>query len=160
MNEFSFLAQWQDRTLLELRPGSETVLASGVAYQPLTHALCALGHNGTILLVHNVVKQQWELPGGIVKPGESAGETALRELFEESCQRPLEMWFRGLICYSKGPQRETEYGALYCGCLSQLFPFKPNHEVDKIRWWSPRELLTGLNPIDAALAQCFGPESQ
>jgi 8-oxo-dGTP diphosphatase len=119
-----------------------------------------LQHDGKILLVHNVYKQQWELPGGIIEAGESAGEAALRELFEESCQRPLEMWFRGLICYAKGPQAEAEYGVLYCGRPSQLFPFKPNHEVDQIYWWTPGEPLDGLNPIDAALATAFGPESQ
>ena len=153
------LAQWQDLTLQELRSGSESVLASGLAYRPLTHALCAVQYDGKILLVHNQHRQTWELPGGELCSGIDAGELVLQKVFEETCQRPLEMWFRGLACYTKGPQAEAEYGALYCGRPSQLYPFKASPNIDQIHWWTPGESLEGLNPLAAALAASFGPES-
>ncbi len=46
-------------------------------------ALVALWNEGEILLVKNSYRNEFTLPGGYVKPGESVAEAAARELAEE-----------------------------------------------------------------------------
>ena len=40
--------------------------------------------NGSILLVRGKSNQKWQLPGGLIDPGETADEAALREFKEET----------------------------------------------------------------------------
>lgn len=44
---------------------------------------CLIIENGKILLLHRIDKQHWELPGGVVKEGESIEQAAKREVMEE-----------------------------------------------------------------------------
>jgi 8-oxo-dGTP diphosphatase len=46
-------------------------------------ALAAVWHAGQVLVVKNSYRTQYTLPGGYVRPGESAAEAAVRELMEE-----------------------------------------------------------------------------
>ncbi|MFI7316991.1 NUDIX domain-containing protein [Streptomyces venezuelae] len=61
--------------------GTESV-ASGDAPMPL--ALMALWHNGKVLMVFDRFRQSWELPGGMIEPGETPRQAAVRELMEET----------------------------------------------------------------------------
>lgn len=55
---------------------------------PMTGALVVAANlDGATLLVHDVWRDQWELPGGGIEAGESLLDTAQREAFEESGQR-------------------------------------------------------------------------
>ncbi len=52
--------------------------------RPATHgALVAMWHRGEILIVKNSYRRQYTLPGGYVRPSESAQQAAARELEEE-----------------------------------------------------------------------------
>ncbi|MEX1369136.1 MAG: NUDIX hydrolase [Nannocystaceae bacterium] len=52
--------------------------------KPSTHgALIAVWHDGKIMLIKNSYRPQYSLPGGYVRPGESAPAAAQRELMEE-----------------------------------------------------------------------------
>lgn len=52
--------------------------------RPNTHgALIAVWHEGKLLLVKNSYRRHYSLPGGYVRPGESALAAARRELIEE-----------------------------------------------------------------------------
>jgi len=52
--------------------------------RPNTHgALIAVWHEGRLLLVKNSYRRHYTLPGGYVRPGESAAAAAQRELIEE-----------------------------------------------------------------------------
>lgn len=52
--------------------------------RPATHgALVAMWHEGEILIVKNSYRRQYTLPGGYVRPSESAQQAAARELQEE-----------------------------------------------------------------------------
>jgi 8-oxo-dGTP diphosphatase len=59
-----------------------------IARTALGAACAILDSAGRVLLVqHTYGRLNWELPGGLVEPGEAPHEGALRELFEETCLR-------------------------------------------------------------------------
>lgn len=119
---------------------------------PLTASLVVLWSAGKCLLVFNRYRQQWELPGGMIDPGESARDAALRELDEESGQRPHTLVFAGVARTWFAPAQRHEYVAIYEGHVASPAPFTPNEEMSDAVWWKPGEDLADLNPIDGALA--------
>ncbi|HEX6354111.1 NUDIX hydrolase [Actinophytocola sp.] len=65
-------------TLLDLRFGVEPAGLTAPA------SLVVVTHADTVLMVFDGWRKEWELPGGSAEPGESAQETAIRELREET----------------------------------------------------------------------------
>ena len=119
---------------------------------PLTASLVVLWWDQKCLMVFNRFRQAWELPGGMIDPGESAGEAAVRELFEESGQRADSLEFAGVTKIRVAPDDRLEFLAVYRGAVDTPQPFAANDEMSEAVWWSPGEPLTDLYPIDAALA--------
>jgi 8-oxo-dGTP diphosphatase len=120
---------------------------------PLTASLVVLWCGGRCLMVFNRYRQAWELPGGMVDPGESPREAAFRELEEESGQRPPTLDFAGAARTWYAPGSRLEYLAIYQGRIASPLPFTPNDEMADSIWWDPAEDLADLHPIDAALAR-------
>lgn len=125
---------------------------------PLTAALVVLWHGRNCLLVLNRFRHAWELPGGMLDPGESAREAALRELVEESGQRPDRLDFAGVARVWYAPARRDEHLAIYRGQVMDPSPFTPNDEMSDSRWWTPGQPLADLNAIDGALAELCSPD--
>jgi 8-oxo-dGTP diphosphatase len=121
--------------------------------EPLTASLVVLWHADRCLMVFNRFRQAWELPGGMIDPGESPREAALRELAEESGQQPDALHFVGAARSFYAPARRVESLAVYRGRVAVPAAFTPNVEMSAATWWDPAEPLAGLNPIDAALAR-------
>ena len=119
---------------------------------PLTASLVVLWCGHECLMVFNRYRQAWELPGGMLDPGESAREAAVRELAEESGQRADTLDLAGVAKIRVAPDNRLEYLAIYRGELESPQPFTPNDEMSAATWWNPTEPLTALFPIDAALA--------
>lgn len=119
---------------------------------PLTASLVVLWRGHECLMVFNRYRQAWELPGGMLDPGESAREAAIRELAEESGQRADSLDLAGVAKIRVAPDNRLEYLAIYRGRLDSPQPFTPNDEMSAATWWNPTEPLTALFPIDAALA--------
>ena len=119
---------------------------------PLTASLVVLWCGDECLMVFNRYRQAWELPGGMLDPGESAREAAIRELAEESGQRADSLDLAGVAKIRVAPDNRLEYLAIYRGRLDSPQPFTPNDEMSAATWWNPTEPLTALFPIDAALA--------
>lgn len=130
------------------------------ALAPLTHALVVARHAGRNLLVFNRHRQNWELAGGMIDPGESPRACAVRELREES----------GLICPSEAlrfsgftklllqpskfnPSERIEYGALYVVDVERINPFVANEEISDVCWWDGGDLTGELDAIDRKLTQ-------
>ncbi|PJE95763.1 NUDIX hydrolase [Streptomyces carminius] len=130
---------------------------------PLPLALTALWHGGRVLLVFNRARRWWELPGGLIEPGESPRAAALRELREESGQRPdRPPRFAGWAAFRLGPERRAEYGALFTGHTAAPRPFRPaeesggelDGEIAALCWWDLSQSLPGyVQPLDACLAR-------
>ena len=119
---------------------------------PLTASLVALWCRGECLMVFNRFRQGWELPGGMLDPGESPREAAIRELAEESGQRADSVDFVGVARIRVAPDHRVEFLAIYRGQIASPQPFTPNDEMSDSTWWKPGESLADLLPIDAALA--------
>ncbi|MET9022389.1 NUDIX hydrolase [Actinopolymorpha sp. NPDC004070] len=120
---------------------------------PLTASLVVLWHGETCLMVFNRFRQLWELPGGMIDPGETPREAAVRELDEESGQRPGKLDLAGVARVTCAPDDRPEFLAIYRGRVDTPLPFVPNAEMSDATWWLPDEDLPELTPIDAALAR-------
>ena len=119
---------------------------------PLTASLVVLWCGHECLMVFNRFRQAWELPGGMIDPGESPRQAAVRELAEESGQRADSLDLVGVAKIRVAPDDRLEYLATYRGRLDSPRSFTPNDEMSDAVWWNPAEPLTDLFPIDAALA--------
>jgi len=85
-----------------------------------------------VLLVHRPHRQDWSLPKGRRRRGESALECALREVREETGMRCTVGPELPAVRYRdrKGRPRRIRYWALH----EPAGAFQPNDEVDEIRW--------------------------
>lgn len=119
----------------------------------LTGSLVVLWCAGKCLIVFNRSRQAWELPGGMLDPGESPREAAIRELDEESGQRPDTLDFAGVAQTRGAPDHRPAFLAIYRGQIASPLTFTPNDEISECAWWDPRGDLAGLFPGAAALAR-------
>lgn len=129
------------------------------AFSPVTFALVIARDAAGYLLIRNSRRGIWELPGGIIEPGESARECAMRELLEESSQRVRTLRWRASLQLDlpehASARRRTEYGALFCGELVPGMAFVPNEEAHEIGLWQPDALPARTSAIDAYLLGLF-----
>lgn len=91
-----------------------------------------------VLLVHRPGYDDWTFPKGKADPGEPAPVTAVREIHEETGYRvrlghPLPQ----VVYRVRGGLKEVSYWS--CRLVEDETDFRPNREVDKIRWFSPRD---------------------
>jgi 8-oxo-dGTP diphosphatase len=128
----------------------EDDLARPLTNGPLTHALVVATHDGRSLLLFNRFKQKWEVPGGIIEPGEAPRACAARELVEETGQTAERLDYRGVMRFTF-PDGRTELGALYSGRIAELRDFVPNDEAERIVFWDRHEDIGYVDEIDAAL---------
>jgi 8-oxo-dGTP diphosphatase len=110
---------------------------------PLTASLVVLWCGGACLMVFHRRRRAWESPR----------EAALRELEEESGQRPHTLHFAGAAQTRVAPDRRLEFLAIYRGSIDSPKPFTPNEEMSDSTWWDPDETLADLHPVDASLAR-------
>ena len=88
-------------------------------------------------LVHRPRYDDWSIPKGKVDPGETDEEAALREVEEETGVRPtlgpeLE-WTR--YRDRKGRLKQVRYWLME-PVDGKVPKFRPNHEIDDVRWCS------------------------
>jgi 8-oxo-dGTP diphosphatase len=109
-----------------------------------------------ILLVHRPGQRDWTLPKGKVEPGEAAEECAIREVAEET----------GLDCLL-GPElgstryrdrRGRDKSVRYWAMTVRDGAFRPNAEVDEVRWISLAAAGRQLSyPGDRAILDAVEP---
>ena len=85
-----------------------------------------------VLLVHRPRYDDWSLPKGKLDDGESARDAALREVLEETglrcraARRLADVRYRD----RKGRSKRVRYWEM----TPEGGKFRPNHEVDEVRW--------------------------
>ena len=91
--------------------------------------------DGQVLVVHRPKYDDWTLPKGKCKPGESWEQCALREVEEETGFRcELGPWVGSTRYLVDGFKLKT---VLYWSMAPLDGSFVPGREVDEIRWLDP-----------------------
>lgn len=97
-----------------------------------------------IVIIHRKRYDDWSLPKGKKDPDESWQETALREVWEETNCRAILGKFIGSSSYTMNGQT-PKVVLFWQMALQKEFDFKPNSEVDRIKWISPKKALKQLS---------------
>jgi 8-oxo-dGTP diphosphatase len=110
--------------------------AGGVVWRPIGRGELE------VLLIHRPHRNDWSLPKGKIDPGETAIECALREVHEET----------GFAC-TPGPElpsttyrdrKRRRKQVRYWSMHDPVGRFRPNDEVDEIRWVQLSEIADHL----------------
>ena len=111
-----------------------------------------------VLVVHRPSYDDWSFPKGKQNPGEKLKETALREVEEETGYRCRLTGRLGQVRYPVGRNQVKEVS--YWAMKVTSGRFRPNDEVDEVRWVEPdraRTLLTwprDINLLESFLNRC------
>lgn len=96
------------------------------------------GNRIEILLVHRPGYDDWTFPKGKADPGEPLPVTAVREIAEETGYRVRLGHPLPAVTYRvRGGLKQVAYWI--CRTIDDSTDFQPSREVDKIRWFAPRE---------------------
>ena len=148
LSEFTFpVANSKGNRLLEVTLVEEARLDS------VFLALMIAKHDAKFLLVYNAWRKCWEIPGGLVEPGEAPRAAAVREFFEESGQTAENVRFLGQISVDEPAKDRVIEGAVFACNLAEVVPFTPNEEIEAVALW-PGEGLE-LDLIDRALLNLY-----
>lgn len=121
--------------LIAIYPEAQLEDAAHLFAAPLIFSVIVAHHHGTVLFVYNVYRQEWELPAGLIEPGENPEITAHRELKEESNQTAL-LEFAGLCLLRLSRNGQLEAGAIYKGAIETLLPFaSADGETNQLLLW-------------------------
>lgn len=147
--------------LVSVRVGPEDELLRDLLH-PMPLALALVHGPEGILLVYNRYRKEWELPGGMIDPGETPAECAMRECLEESGVALTSVRFSGLMEFRLqpdrfNPQERTEYGALYSADVEDPPPFEENQEMSDRKWIAPDAKPSPDDGLDLYLLSYYIP---
>jgi 8-oxo-dGTP diphosphatase len=116
----------------------------------LVVVLCA----GAVLMIFDSRRRQWELPGGMREPGETTGETAARELGEETGIRGVPLSLAAVAEFDLTKPERRELLAVYLVRLEFVPRLKVNDEALAFLWWPSSEPVSeDMSPLDAEIAR-------
>ncbi|MDX3186779.1 NUDIX hydrolase [Streptomyces sp. MN03-5084-2B] len=139
------------------RAGNVLLAVRGVAESELPRrvpaALVVVVHAGAVLMMFDKRRGQWELPGGMREPGETAREAAARELAEETGVHGVALTFAAVAEFDLVRPARRELLAVYRAELATAPRLVLSEEGLGFRWWSPREPVgADTSPLDAEIA--------
>jgi 8-oxo-dGTP diphosphatase len=105
-----------------------------------------------VLLVFNKLRRVWELPGGLIDPGEGPRDTAVRELREEAGCEAREVTWLGV---TEVKDERTLFGGVLA-CEVHVTEFVENEEMGGLSYWQPDRPPPGIGHTDEALLTMFG----
>lgn len=117
-------------------------------YQPLAGSFAVITCGDKYLMCYNVWRKQWELPAGRREGDETPKECAMRELYEETGQKVLDMEFKGLLKSKKIINGEIKFNPVYFARTEKIQPFIENEEISKIKLWDLREEIGYIDSVD------------
>ena len=119
---------------------------------PAFAVMIARSRDGAVL-VFNRFRQVWELPGGLVDPGESPRQCAERELAEEAGCAARDTEWLGLVEVNDG---RPHFGAVFRCAVDAVPEHFENVETAGLARWRRGEAPAPLGDTDAALLERFG----
>ncbi|KAM7234191.1 hypothetical protein CapIbe_014349 [Capra ibex] len=157
---FCFHHAESDSSMLSLWLGDGPSRLPGYATHQVGVAGAVFDENTRKILVvqdRNKLKNMWKFPGGLSEPGEDIGDTAVREVFEET---GIKSEFQSLLSIR---QQHTHPGAfgksdMYIICRLKPYSFTINlcqHECLKCEWMNLSDLVKTKNttPITSRVAR-------
>jgi 8-oxo-dGTP diphosphatase len=117
-------------------------------YQPLAGSFAVIKCTDKYLMCYNVWRKQWELPAGRREEDETPKECAIRELYEETGQKILDLEFKGLLKSKKIINGEIKFNPVYFAITEEIQPFIENEEISKIKLWDLREEIGYIDSVD------------
>ncbi|XP_004474717.2 nucleoside diphosphate-linked moiety X motif 6 [Dasypus novemcinctus] len=157
---FCFHHAESDSSTLSLWLGDGPSRLPGYATHQVGVAGAVFDENTRNILVvqdRNKLKNMWKFPGGLSEPGEDIGDTAVREVFEET---GIKSEFRSLLSIR---QQHTNPGAfgksdMYIICRLKPYSFTINfcqHECLRCEWMDLNDLVVTENttPITSRVAR-------
>jgi 8-oxo-dGTP diphosphatase len=139
--------------LLDFMPLRDESRLVSPEFRPLTHAVVVLGYEGKVVLVHDRFRDQWELPGGKIEPGESPCQCAVRELKEETGQTARDLRLAAVIRLRPVSKDHDVFGAIFIGEISGRTPFSGNEEISAISYWDRKSDIGFIDEIDRKLVE-------
>jgi 8-oxo-dGTP diphosphatase len=105
-----------------LPPGS-------VPTSKLTYVVMGASFQGKWIFVRHRDRITWEMPAGHIEPGESADQTAVRELYEEA--GVVRSTLTHLCDYRVTANGKSEFGRLYRALVEEMEP-ELEHETGEV----------------------------
>jgi 8-oxo-dGTP diphosphatase len=117
-------------------------------YQPIAGSFAVVKCREMYLLCYNTWRKQWELPAGQREDDETPKECALRELYEETGQKVLDLEFKGLLKVKNTINGNIKFNPVYSTTIEKLQPFKENQETSLIKLWDLNEEIGYIDSVD------------
>jgi 8-oxo-dGTP pyrophosphatase MutT (NUDIX family) len=109
--------------------------------------------SGSVLLAYSRTRRVWELPGGLIDPGETPREAAIRELLEETSCVGSEVRWLGIV---EVQEDKSSFGAvLSCRIKARPSGFS-NEETVALQFWNPQSWPAPLGQSDEELLRRLG----
>uniref|UniRef100_A0A8C0MGM2 Nucleoside diphosphate-linked moiety X motif 6 n=2 Tax=Canis lupus familiaris TaxID=9615 RepID=A0A8C0MGM2_CANLF len=158
------IQQWRseesDSSTLTLWLGEGPSRLPGYATHQLGVAGAVFDENTRKILVvqdRNKLKNMWKFPGGLSEPGEDIGDTAVREVFEET---GIKSEFKSLLSIRQQHASPGAFGKsdMYIICRLKPYSFTINfcqHECLRCEWMDLNDLIKTENttPITSRVAR-------
>ena len=97
-------------------------------------SLVVVRFEDAVLMLFNDWRQQWELPGGMREPGETARQAAVRELAEETGISSVDLDFIAVAEVDLRRPNRQEYTAIYRTDLQDVPQPVVNEEASAFLW--------------------------
>ncbi|MBV2155421.1 NUDIX hydrolase [Kitasatospora sp. SUK 42] len=121
-------------------------LTAGISQPPERYALgatcVAFDDTGRVLVTRRRSPERWELPGGLVNPGEDFHAAAVRETYEET---GVHVEVRGLVGVYQHSSRGILAGIFIATAVSG--EPHPTAEASVAEWAEVEDALTRLHPL-------------